>query len=327
MGRRHIEVVLSLGLDLVGVFDKAPAALEQAAAEYHLVPSQLFDDLHALLARRPEAVVVATTSPSHADFTCLAAECGARFILCEKPLATSLQACDRALSVCRRFGVRLAVNHQMRFMEQYTVPREMLLSPAFGGLSGVTVTAGNFGLAMNGTHYFEMFRYLAGEPAVEVAAWFSPDVVPNPRGPEFVDRAGCVRLVTPSGKRFYLDCSADQGHGLQVVYAGRLGHIFVDELRGTMTWACRKEEHRGLPTTRYGMPYDCGERAIKPADSTAPTRSVLQALLRGENYPTGEDGRLAVATLVAAHVSAEHGGRPVRLADAETQAERVFPWA
>ncbi len=244
MGRRHIEVVLGLGLDLVGVCDQAPAALAQAAAEHRLGPAQLFEDLHSLLALRPEVVVVATTAPSHAELTCLAAECGARFILCEKPLAVSLQACDRALAACRRFGAVLAVNHQMRFMEQYTVPRQMLFSPSFGGLASITVTTGNFGLAMNGTHYFEMFRYLADEPAEEVAAWFSTASVPNPRGPEFVDRAGCVRLATASGKRFYLDCSADQGHGLQVVYAGRYGHIFVDELRGTMTWACRKEEHR-----------------------------------------------------------------------------------
>ena len=171
-----------------------------------------------------------------------------RFILCEKPLAVSLQACDRAIAVCRRFGAALAVNHQMRFMEQYSTPRQLLVSPAFGGLASVAVTTGNFGLAMNGTHYFEMFRYLADEPATEVAAWFSPEVVPNPR-----PRVRRPRRLRPPGhgvrQALYLDCSADQGHGLQVVYAARHGHIFVDELRGRMTWACRKEEHRSLPTT------------------------------------------------------------------------------
>jgi predicted dehydrogenase len=180
---------------------------------------------------------------------------------------------------------------------------------------------------MNGTHYFEMFRFMADEPAQEVSAWFSAEVVPNPRGTEFIDRAGCVRLATASGKRFYIDCGADQGHGLQVVYGARYGHIFVDELRGKMTWACRKAEHRDLPTTRYGMPHDSGDGTITPADSTAPTRAVLQALLRGDDFPTGEDGRLAVATLVAAHLSAEHGGRPIRLEEADTLTGRTFPWA
>ena len=280
-----------------------------------------------MLAARPECVVVSTTTPAHALYSCLAAEAGARFILCEKPLANSLIECDRVIAACRSRGVKLAVNHQMRFMEQYTAPKELLRSKAFGGLCSVNVIAGNFGLAMNGSHYFEMFRYMTEESPVEVTAHFSAEKVPNPRGPQFEDRAGTVRLTTASGKRFYLDCSADQGHGAQVLYGARFGQIVVDELNGSMTWSCRKAEHREMPTTRYGMPWDNGSTRIQPADSLAPTREVLKALLKGENYPRGEEGRQAVAVLVAATLSDERGHVPVALADSEQHAQRVFPWA
>ncbi len=326
MGLRHVQVVRSLGLELAGLCDRRPEAL--AAAREAGIPAALHHtDARAMLeATRPECVVIATTCPSHADLTCLAAESGASHVLCEKPMAASLAECDRMLDACRSTGARLAINHQMRFMEQYTRVREIVWSDAFGGLASVTVVAGNFGIAMNGSHYFEMFRYMTGEPPVEATAWFSRERVANPRGPEFEDRAGAVRLSTPSGRRFYMEVGDDQGHGVRVVYAARSGLLVVDELAGVMTSSVRDEEHRAAPTTRYGMPGSDTTLRIEPADSVAPTRAVLAALIDGKDWPTGEDGRLAVAALVAAHRSDEEGHRPVRI-DADLPSGRRFPWA
>ena len=327
MGRRHLQVVRALGLELVGLADAQKPALEAATRE-DAVPADLtYTDVASLLEeRQPECVIVATTAPSHAEFTCQAAEAGARLVLCEKPMAVSLAECDRMLQVCRDQGTRLGVNHQMRFMEQYTAPKELLDSDAFGGLRSVLVAAGNFGLAMNGTHYFEMFRFMAEEPPETVTAWFSAGAVPNPRGAEFQDRAGSVRMETASGVRFYMDVSDDQGHGVKVAYSARYGQITVDELAGVMVVDVRQDEHRPLPTTRYGMPNRREARHIRPADAVAPTRAVLEALVRGKDYPSGEDGRLAVAALVAAYVSDESGHAAVRI-DKTLPAERTFPWA
>jgi predicted dehydrogenase len=327
MGRRHVQIITSLGLPLVALADQNAAALVEARSQLLLPESIYYQNLEALLDTHPDVLVAATTAPAHHDVVCRAAERGVRFILCEKPMAVSLRQCDHMLEVCQRHGVHLAVNHQMRFMEQYLAPRQLLDSTAFGGLSSVNVTAGNFGLAMNASHYFEMFRFLTGEAPAVVSAWFGQETIPNPRGAQFVDRAGCVRACTAGGKRFYLDCGGDQGHGMYVVYGARYGQVAVDELRGQMTWTCRKAEHRELPTTRYGMPWDQGSADIAPADALAPTRAVLEALLRQDNYPTGRDGRLAVATLVAATVSNDNGHRPVTLAEAGQHADRVFPWA
>jgi predicted dehydrogenase len=327
MGRRHVQVVKDLGLELAGLADANRDALAGAAAEHAIPEDRLFRDAAALLRDvRPECVVVSTTAPSHCVLTCLSAEAGARFVLCEKPMAVSLSECDRMLAACRAQGTQLAINHQMRFMEQYTAPRTLLESEAFGGLTSVLVAGGNFGLAMNGTHYFEMFRYLAGEAPETVTAWFSAEAVPNPRGPQFEDRGGCVRLETASGKRFYLDVAVDQGHGVKVTYSARNGQITVDELAGVMVTDVRQDEHRALPTTRYGMPNRREETRIVPADAVAPSRAVLDALLRGRDFPTGEHGRLAVAVLVAAYLSDERGHVPVRL-DEALPVDRVFPWA
>ena len=328
MGMRHVQVAKDLGLDLIGVSDLLETAREQAAADFGLSEKSLFEDAEAMIeSLKPQCVIVATTAPSHADYVCLAAANDAERVLCEKPMSTSLDGCDRMIEACKNSGTRLAVNHQMRFMEQYTRAKEILSSEEFGGVSSVNVVAGNFGMAMNGIHYFEMFRYITDDKPVEVSAWFSDDNVPNPRGAQFEDKAGCIRITTLSGKRFYMDAGTDHGHGMFVTYAGPYGQLNVDELSGQMNLAVRKPEHRKEPSTRYGMPWLQRDFEITPADSVAPTRSVLSALLNGEDYPAGDIGRIAVEILVAAYVSDENGGRTVDLRTETMPTDRIFPWA
>ena len=327
MGRRHIQVVKELGLELVGICDPSPESLAMAEKEQGVAPGLHFSDARQMLAETaPEVVVVASTAPTHCEYTCTAAQGGAKVVLCEKPMGVSLAECDLMIETCRAHGTKLAINHQMRFMEQYTAAKEIVDSDAFGGLGSVTVVAGNFGMSMNGTHYFEMFRYMTGETPLEVQAWFSPDPLSNPRGPQFSDRAGSLRLTTASGKRFYLEIGPDQGHGMHVTYAGPYGRLTVDELLGKMSWVVREQQYRELPTTRYGMPAIEAGREIAPADAVTPTRHVLQAVLNGEDWPSGEDGRQAVAVLVAAYQSDENGHVPVRV-DENLNRTRIFPWA
>lgn len=327
MGRRHVQVVRQMGLELAGVFDVSHDSLKAAQDEHALTSHLLFNNLDKLYAEaEPKCLIIATTADSHCALTCAAAERGVKYVLVEKPMAVSLEQCDRMLEICDRYGTKLAVNHQMRFMEQYTEPRRLFATDAYGGLASMTVVAGNFGFSMNGTHYFEAFRFLADEDPVEVTAWFSPGAVPNPRGAQFEDRAGCIRAVTESGKRLYMEIGDDQGHGICAIYACRNGMITVNELTGELLLTEREEQYRKLPTTRYGMPAVNTRRAIQPAEVIDTSAAVLKALLHDVNSVSGEDGRRVVELLVAAYKSAEQGSMPVRL-DGKLDRGRVFPWA
>jgi predicted dehydrogenase len=230
------------------------------------------------------------------------------------------------IAVCRAAGAKLAVNHQMRFMEQYTDIKALIDTPEFGGLRSMVVTASNFGLAMNGSHYFEAFRYLANEAVAEISCWFDPNNVPNPRGPQYIDRSGQLRGVSASGVRLMIELGADLGHGIEVVYGCRNGQILVDELAGFARGIHRLPEYRDLPTTRYGMPANEFQRKIAQADVIKPTEDLWRAMLADGSYPDGDSGRHAVAALVAANLSGESGGRPVAL-DKGLPLERKFMWA
>jgi predicted dehydrogenase len=327
MGRRHVVAARTAGFEIAGVFDQSADALATTCAECDVDGALVFNDAATMLkAVCPEAVVISTTAPSHCEFVCAAATAGVHYILCEKPMATSLEECDRMIAACRAARAELAVNHQMRFMEQYTDIKALIDAPDFGGLRSMVVTAGNFGLAMNGSHYFEAFRYLTGEPVAEISAWFDPNNVPNPRGAEYVDRSGQLRGVTPSGVRLLMELGGDLGHGIEVVYACRNGQILVDELGGYVRAIHRQAEYRDLPTTRYGMPADSFQRQIAQAEVTGPTVALWRAMLANGSFPDGDSGRHAVAALVAANLSGESGGRTVVLASGLPR-ERIFPWA
>jgi predicted dehydrogenase len=327
MGLRHVEAAQLAGLTIVGCADLSPDALK-AAGEKGVASDALFTDAFEMLSKvGAELVLIATTAPSHEPFVQGAIDGGAKAILCEKPMATSIDDCANMIAAAAAAGCKLAINHQMRFMDQYTIPKAMCDSEEFGGLASIQVSAGNFGVSMNGSHYIEMFRYMTGESVETVQAWFQGEKLSNPRGPQFEDRAGSFRLTTPSGKRFYMDAGSDQGHGMHVTYMCRNGRIDIDELTGDLRAVVRLKEHADVPTTRYGMPHRVEVQKITPADSTAPTLAVIHALIAGENYPSGEDGLNTVRALVAAYASNESGSKPVRVDDPALDTKVKFPWA
>lgn len=327
MGRRHIEVVKKLGLNLIGVVDLNNESLNVAKKECDIPRDLLFTDINKVLKNStPDCAIISTTADSHANLTRKLAEKRVKYILVEKPLAVSLDQCIDMINTCEKYGCILSVNHQMRFMEQYIKPKTLLSSEEYGGFKSMTVVAGNFGMSMNGTHYFEAFRYLCDEDPYEVTAWFDNEIIPNPRGNQFEDRAGSIRVTTKSGKRLYLEISSDQGHGLEIIYAARNGIITVSELYGDLGGTVRKKEFRELPTTRYGMPATRKKIKIEAAEVIDSTALVLEALLKDQNRVTGEQGMMAVKVLAAAYKSAENGNKTIRL-DEPLNTSRIFPWA
>ena len=328
MGVRHLQAATNLGMDICGVTDTAQQALDTAQNQHGIAAAACFTDaLQMLSTVKPQALVIATTAPTHAQYVIAAAESGVRHILCEKPMATSLAEADAMMAACARHGTRLAINHQMRFMPQYTRVRALVGSAELGPLSSILVAGSNFGLAMNASHYFEMFRYISDTPVNRVQAWLEDSQLANPRGAQFDDRSGRLLARSDAGTSMYIDFSAASGWGLQVVYICRHGQIVVDELNGDMRVAARQAEFRDLPTTRYGMPADIQQLTIEPADTIVPTMAVWSALLDAQPCPDGAAGVHALSCLVAAHRSHENTGREQRLDDPQLPRDRRFNWA
>jgi len=327
MGCRHIQAVKKLGFQLVGIVDSSLDAQKAACLEQDLPESISYTTMQELFdVVLPDCVIISTTADSHCKLTCFSAKQGVKYILVEKPLATSLAESELMIRTCESNQSLLSVNHQMRFMDQYLIPKSLLNSTDYGGIKSMTVVAGNFGMAMNATHYFEAFRFLTDEEPSDVTAWFSDDLVENPRGEQFHDRAGEIRVTTKSQKRLYIEIGSDQGHGVQVTYAARNGLISVNELTGSMITTVREKDYLGLPTTRYGMPAINSSQIIPAAEVIDSSASVLKALINNENVVTANHGLLTIKILVAAYTSAENKNRKIGLEES-LDYDRIFPWA
>lgn len=95
--------------EIVALVNRSPVALPDELAGY-----SLFNDFHdALATARPDIVVIATYSDSHADYAVAALEAGAH-VFVEKPLATTVVDARRVVDCARRLGRKLVVGYILR---------------------------------------------------------------------------------------------------------------------------------------------------------------------------------------------------------------------
>jgi 1,5-anhydro-D-fructose reductase (1,5-anhydro-D-mannitol-forming) len=126
------------GCRVLSVYSASRERGERFAAD-HGVP-RAHVTLEALLAD-PEvgAVYVSTTNDLHAEQTITAAAMG-KHVLCEKPLATSLDDAVRMRDACRKHGVALAVNHHNRNKATFRTMRELIAGGAIGEVLAARVS-------------------------------------------------------------------------------------------------------------------------------------------------------------------------------------------
>src|ERR671932_110590 len=115
MGRYHLER-LAGGVPDAQVVAVSDVNLEGATAVGEPLGARAYADGHELIADgQVEAVLIASPGPTHEEFTlaCLAAD---KPVLCEKPLAPTVDACLRVLEAEAAKGRRVV---QVGFMRRY----------------------------------------------------------------------------------------------------------------------------------------------------------------------------------------------------------------
>ena len=124
----------------------------------------------ALQRARPALVSVCTPDETHAAVLeqVLVAP-GVRAVLAEKPLARTVAEAERIVALARERGVLLLVNYSRRFHPAYRQLRKEL---AAGAIGEVTLVSGFYskGILHNGSHWFDLARWLVGEAQVVYAA-------------------------------------------------------------------------------------------------------------------------------------------------------------
>ena len=85
-----------------------------------------------------DAVVVSTPHHLHAEITLQAARAG-KHVICEKPLAVSLEQADEMIRACKQAGVLLAVREMGRYSPIVSRARELVSQGLIGKVFGVEI--------------------------------------------------------------------------------------------------------------------------------------------------------------------------------------------
>ena len=145
--------------------------------------STAVEDYHAVLADpQVEAVVICSSTNTHAAIICEAAEAG-KHIFCEKPIDFSLPKIDAALDLVEKKGVKLQVGFNRRFDPNFARVRKAVQSGEIGEPHLLHIisrdpepptpeyvkTSGGIFMDMT-IHDFDMARFLIDSEVVEIYA-------------------------------------------------------------------------------------------------------------------------------------------------------------
>jgi len=182
MGRVHVEALRRLGsVDLYEIADPELGAARRLAAQF---PVRRVDtDYHRILEDPAlDAVHICTPNALHFAMAKAALEAG-KHVLCEKPLATSVEEARQLVAAAARTSRRNCLNHNLRY---YPMVQQMRRLCQAGELGEILVLQGTYSqdwllydtdwnwrvdsaiggpsrcMADIGTHFFDMAEHVTG---------------------------------------------------------------------------------------------------------------------------------------------------------------------
>jgi len=296
--------------DLVAVASRDRARVEDYAADWG-IPRAL-GSYEALLADpEVDALYISLPNKYHVEWTVRAAQAG-KHVLCEKPLALSVDECDQVIAAARSAGVVVMEAAMYLYHPLLHKARQLVRDGAVGD---VTLVRGAFSFPLDrpadvrwdprlgggslwdvGSYPVSFIRWIAGEPK-EVFGWQTPS-------PSGVDATFAGLLRYDGGVLGAFDSSFRGEYRIQAEVAGTEG-VLILERPYAMVPESRLILQRGLEQE---------EIALLPSDAyQCEVEALTAAALDGAELPVPlASSRANVATLVALYESARRG-EPVQL--------------
>lgn len=151
--------------ELVGGIDIDVERRREFRARWQTPAWADIDDLFAH--ETPDIVHIATPPETHRAIFTSVARHKPRIVVCEKPLATTLEDAEAMLRLARETGIATIVNHERRFSFEYAAVRRRLAAGRFGPPLSATARlyfgqtrAPSTMLLDDGTHLLDILRFL-----------------------------------------------------------------------------------------------------------------------------------------------------------------------
>ncbi|MEL6821182.1 MAG: Gfo/Idh/MocA family oxidoreductase [Calditrichota bacterium] len=130
IGRRHVHLLNTLeSTNLAGIYEVVDSRGKEYSESYNC---RLYDTYQQMLDDKSVQVVsICTPHGLHAEMSIQASEAG-KHVLVEKPMALSVEDCNKMIDAARQNDVRLLVVKQNRFNVPIGLTREALVSGKLG---------------------------------------------------------------------------------------------------------------------------------------------------------------------------------------------------
>lgn len=326
-GENHALVYSRLpGVELVAVCDQNEARAKEVAERYGA--RAWYTDYEEVLAD-PEiaAVSIATPDFAHAEIALAAAKAG-KHILCEKPLATTVEEAQAIVDAAAQAGVTLMVDFHNRVNPPFVAAREQVRSgaigtPAYGyaRLSNTTFVP----LEMLSWANRTSALYFLGSHAVDIMRFILDDTIVRVQA---VSRSGILHGMGVDAPDFHV-AIAEFARGAVVTFehawilpqSQPMVYDFTVELLGSEGAIYLNPSHHGAVELHTGGRLNYGDvLGVTPTSDLRVGGFVLEAIARFADavlhgrpvLATGEDGLEATRIVAAIERSAETG-QPVEV--------------
>jgi len=248
MGRRHAENLRRHvpEAQLIAISDVSAERVRQVAEELEI--EFAYARAEEMLERKDiQAVIIATPDKFHAAVIKAAAAAG-KDILCEKPLAITLEDAQAALEAVSRAGVRLQVGFMRRYDPAYALARKRIESGEIGTpvvfksvgrdkdeppLAAYQSGVNGMLFYTNTIHDFDMARWLMQDEVVEVHSYATSAI--RAELAQYGDVvAGVINLKFAKGGIGNIDSHAQAlyAYDVRTEIVGSKGSIFVGTVEG-----------------------------------------------------------------------------------------------
>jgi len=306
------------GVTLCGVADEEEARGRQFASQYEAPYYRTYEEL---LATKPDGVLICSENSKHRPLVEMAAASKVN-ILCEKPIATTLDDAKAILESCNRAGVLLMIAFPMRFSAPVMEVKARLDSGELGQVYCFNATnqgelptkhrqwfvdpvlAGGGALIDHTVHLVDIMRWYLGS---EVSEIYTQTNKIFHAGEVQVETGGLEMLTFHNGVIATIDASWSRPPywptwgGLTFEMVTERGAVILDAFKQNLTVYTHKLQR---PVWQY-WGSDANQAMV--ADFVAAIREDRQPRV------TGLDGYRAVEVTLAAYESAS-AGQPVQIA-------------
>lgn len=214
----HTEGYISILKTLPGVELLGCAERDGIASSRTFEGVKMFSGVTALLEQRPDAVIICSETVFHRELVERAARAGAH-ILCEKPIATTLEDARIMQDACHTAGVNFMTAFPMRFDITLQHTRQTLQEGSLGAVLGIVgvnhsinpsshdawfadpILAGGGAVMDHTVHLTDLYRWFFKTEILEVYA-----ALGHPLGSS-VETSGILLVTLENGLHASIDCS------------------------------------------------------------------------------------------------------------------------